>query len=509
MTDVVISLALPLLVLLGSTWFSLHKGINLGDEGYLVYGTQAVLRGEVPVRDFRAYDPARYYWCALWCRLIGSEFIAIRIAMAVFSALSVCLISLLVLWATGNPVLGSLAGLASLLWMHPRHKQIEHFFSLVCCSVVFAVLCGLGQPFWLGVIGAVGAAFGLNILTYFIGSAVLSFALLWLVRGAAGLEALPGFVLGLLVGVAVLILIAALVPGFLRSYLDRKVLALLRRGTTNLALPKPWIWRAPPRQIAGFPRLRRLAVQALFTLMPVFYLAILVLAAQTLGKESLGKDQATLLASAASLCGLVYFHHAASRADLNHIHQVMQPFIVTLAAGMAATLPAPLAVVVLLLFGIASGALLWRTSEFSRTWAIHTEGAAPFVNGRDRFLIRQDLQRKLILQREVVHARSGPQDALFVAPALPALLALFHRKSAVYDTFPVYPASVSAQLRMIRELECSAPPLAIISKGMIDQREDLRFENNYSLVFDYLAEQYECLSETPGEYIFRRRDPAR
>src|SRR5215203_5332001 len=73
-----------------------NVGFNMPDEGFLWYGTIRTSLGEVPIRDFQSYEPGRYYWGALWFKLLRSDgILTLRLSQTVFQFVGLSLALLL------------------------------------------------------------------------------------------------------------------------------------------------------------------------------------------------------------------------------------------------------------------------------------------------------------------------------------------------------------------------------------------------------------------------------
>lgn len=133
------TLFLAAFVVIGFFILEGNIGFNLWDEGFLWYGAQRVMLGEVPIRDFMAYDPGRYYYLAALMSLLGNNgIIALRIAVAIFQTMGL-FVGLLLIARTVKKqnffyLLLSVVILA--VWMFPRHKLFDISLSILLIGIL-------------------------------------------------------------------------------------------------------------------------------------------------------------------------------------------------------------------------------------------------------------------------------------------------------------------------------------------------------------------------------------
>ena len=106
---------------------------NLWDEGFLWYGAQRVMLGEVPVRDFMSYEPGRYYWSAALMSLWGDNGImTLRGAVAIFQVIGLFVGLLLIGRAAKKQNLFYLllAVITLVAWMFPNFRLFDISLSI-------------------------------------------------------------------------------------------------------------------------------------------------------------------------------------------------------------------------------------------------------------------------------------------------------------------------------------------------------------------------------------------
>lgn len=482
----------------------IKTGINLADEGYLWYGTLKVLEGAVPIRDFRAYDPGRYYWCALWMRLLGRNLLSIRIAMIVTQTVALAAGASAVFIATGEWMAAIFASLALVAWMLPRYKQIDILFPMTAALMAVMLVGDPIPPYYLlsGIFVGVCLLFGLNHAIYAAGGLSLLILLMsFHVHGLALTASLAWYALGLGIGLLPVFAIFIFVPGLFHVYWQQKILKIFQRGTTNLSLPIPWVWRPMPAHMKRPDRWAGQVVRAGFTVMPIFYGLFLLPA--VLDRNMVSPREWAVIA--VSCVGVFYMHYAMSRADITHLAQASPPLIIGL---------------VITLFGFSYGWIMVGGLIAVSLWFVYRPhelfvkslGRSIELNriefGGNSLWLPAEMALYLAKLRDLVDAHSQPGDPVLFAPKLVTLYPLLARRPAVYDIFCVYPATEEEQTLMINQLVTEGTRLALIANHPVDSRDELRFSNTHPRVWEYLNREFTVLDiagQLPANhYLFVR-----
>ena len=485
----------------GSFLWQGRDGINLADEGYLWYGVQRVMRGEVPIRDFLSYDPGRYFFCAALMSAWGDDgLVSLRAAAAVFQAAG--LFAALVMLARGKdgasaPLL-ALAAVTLVAWMFPRHKLFDITLSI---TLVGALAFLLERPtarghFIAGVVIGLVATFGRNHGVY--GAAGGLLAVGWLAIGSgAGRNArnLLAWSAGVAAGFSPVLLMAAAVPGFASAFAEA-IGFHLETGTTNLTLPIPWPWEVAFSHLSPAAAAARVIVGILFIAVPAFGA---LATAWAFMRRWHGSALSPLLAACAFL-SLPDAHFAYSRADVGHLAQAIFPLIIgafALLARAPSTVGLPTA-------AAACAASVFVMLPLHPGWRCAQPGAcAPTEVGRSRLNIEGAAAADLAMFAELA-ARHAPGDtAFYAAPFWPGAYAALGRRAPVWEIYPLFPRGEALQRAEIARLREAAPGFAVVLDHPLDGREELRFSTTHAHIQRYLESQLEAVREHPWNPAYR------
>ncbi len=499
----------------GISFYLQHNiGINLADEGYLLYGTMQTLAGKVPIRDFFPYDPGRYYWMAAWSLLFGEGLTAMRFYLAVFGAIGVSF-GLLAARRAVRSFWGLLPlGVLLTLWMFPRFHPFEMTFAM---GTVFFSLRLLEAPtprryLSAGVFTGLAAFFGRNVGLYgFL--AITSITLYIWRRGTENsfLKTFLPFLAGIFLGYSPMLLMIIFVPGCFHAFLD-SIFFYIRHKSTNLPLPIPWPWLAISKLHSSTPvmvLLHDFFLGLFFLFMPMVYLVCLV--KHFFIKKEDARHNALLTASLVT--GVFYMHYTFSRADINHLARGIHPLILAIVAlvclqgrGLRRTVSIALATLFLV---VSSYYTVVLESPFYKKNVAQKGLYIEYpIRGEKIWMPRWEAVMINTIER-IERERVAPDEWLFLAPYIPTMYYVLARESPTRTIYFLFAGTPDEQKRVISELEGKRVPWAIVGDIPLDGIDERRFSRSYEMVWRYLQQNYvlvDPLWNIPGYVLIQRRE---
>ncbi|HYD82299.1 MAG TPA: hypothetical protein VEC06_21040 [Paucimonas sp.] len=465
-----------------------RAGFNLWDEGFLWYGAQRVMLGEVPIRDFMAYDPGRYYWSAVLMSLAGDNgILSLRAAIAVFQVMGMFLALLMVSRASRRPdfLLIAIAVGVFVLWMYPRHKLFDITLSIVLVGALMYVAerPSVRRCFLAGVVVGLVAFFGRNHGFYgAVGSAAALSYFIYVEREIdSPVSTFGWWIVGIGVGYVPLILMLALIPGFAEAFIE-SVRFLFEVKATNLPLPVPWPWSASFDKLSWLESLRGILIGSFFIAVLAFGVIGLIF---LFGVGRRG-DRPSPIVTASIFMALPYAHYAFSRADVDHLAQGIFPFLIGM-FGLFSKSEVRFRNIFALALLVAS-ALVMLPLHSSRQMAVKDWVEATV--GKDRLKVEPAVFKDLALLERLSNVYSPERQTFIAAPFWPGAYAVLERKAPMWEIYALFPRSAEFQLAEIERIKRADPKWAIIMDIPLDGRDDLRFKNTHPILDKYIRDNF-------------------
>jgi len=532
-TDLILAAAIAAAALAVNLPFA-NLGLMFGDDGYLAYGAQRILEGQMLYRDFeRGYPPGIFYLYALVFGVFGYDLLFTRIGaiimLAALGAGTYCLARPLApRWAA------ALAGVLVLCLPPPAHKTFVPLAALAALAI-----CGhlARHPYrsrtllWAGLgLGCVAlfrqevAGFGLLIAAGTIAiresqATGYSRSSIDPPRSWMRRVALAGVKLG--AGVALIwapLLVFYAVHGGLFAMIEQVGLAGIQanRGT-QIQLPGLFEGVSSPEHLLS--SLWEQMPATLFYFPGVAAACGLAIALVQLLRGSFKTRHAVVLqwALLTVLMHSLFLH----RSDMAHVKQMLVIPILILAYVLGAlwrdawppgapTLARAaswgrLAVVVLVcawtltMLGRGYRTRIVRRYQARAHSQLLDEPRAPFALDPS---VRKTTARVL---REL-RSLTRPGEPIFVAPYAPLFYFLANRPNPTrYDIItPGHPARTEVQEEIVRVLEGSGVNVILVRKIALDGRKDSRFPRYTPILAQYMRTRFELHSRT-GEWALHVR----
>ena len=490
-------LAVVLVGCIASFLLEAHSGFSLWDEGYLWYGVQRTLLGEVPLRDFMSYDPGRYYWAAALLDLFHARgIVAVRAATAVFAAFGVAAASALVWWSPSDNNktrfwLCVVTIVLCLLWMVPWWKQYDEAVSIALVASLARVLTSPTPRRFLvhGTLVGLAAVLGRNHGLY--GAFSCLFALLLLMRVINRhdwIRCASSFIAGMILGFSPILIGLCINRDFASMFWGSIRYMLFEYKGTNLPLPVSWPWKVPMiGEVTVWSR--SFAIGCVYVTLPLFCFGGLTL---IVGGVLRARKIAYPAFAACVLTAVPYMNVAFSRADPPHLAQAIFPFllgsIVWLShlQGRQRMRTICLGLLVLISF--------WMVLPMHDRYARYTQGTWRKVAvGQDALWMSDDVASSAEDIKQLADLYLSKGGTMLSVPVWPGAYALAGVRSPIYEIYPLFPRNDLFQEQEIARMQRAQPKLVLFNDVAVDGRNDLRYGVTHPLLMNYINRHYHAI----------------
>jgi hypothetical protein len=472
-----------------------HQGFSMSDEGFLWYGAQRVIAGEVPFRDFDSYDIGRYYWSAAFMRLLSDNgIVTVRIAAIIFQAMALCI----GFWAIvrysikQNIIYWAILMITLMAWMVHRHKLFDISIPIILISSLSLLVDHPSRRlyFLTGFIVGLVAVFGRNHGLY---GALGSFSIILYLtikhkNTKTLITAFLFWSLGIIVGYLPVLAFLIFVPGFTSAFW--KIISpvlLFEIKATNIPLPVPWPWRFSFEQMSV--DVVRSMVMGTYFISIIFFgiFSVLWTIRQRIYKKSVSP---VLVASA--FMALPYTHYAFSRADLSHLAYSIPPLMI----GLFILLEEQSKKIKWSFAALLCGTSLFLMLPVHPGWICSVKNHCVNVKVADDNL-KVPFKTALILKdlNHLVQQYVPSERNFLCAPFCPAAYAIMGRKSPIWSIYATGPSKSEFQQAEIERIKVANPSLIIIDNSPLDGQNNLQFSNTNPLIDRYIRNNFQRLNE--------------
>lgn len=479
-----------LLIFLLSLFYLLifqNYGINLWDEGVLLNGSLRTLEGESVYVDFNGYPPGRYALGAILFKIFGINISAIRIAVAVMTAIAATMV-----YSVSSRLIPSyfLSIIPSILFLISPAVYYNRFYPIFTIFGIYMIFWYLEKenPFrsiLLAVSSILSIFFKLEIG---IGIIAVSIAVMLFRKKIRELK--------------YFFLFLSLAAMFLAFYYFRMIdMYTFLYDSYFYVFKIRGSWGNPFPNIFSPELWRRFDIYEIFSVL-LFYIPLIIYCFTFFVILRTPNSELRIFSAVIIFFGIYTYNLVIWRAGFDNLIRCLPPALI-------------LGGYLLYLFRIK---LLKWTGERMLSYAIililplwflyemifHSDFYAGSIGELRKNHVRLSIERANNIYADPVEAswikeitgyirnNTKTEDTIFVVPFNPIWYFLADRKNSVYNEW-ILPGELKTnkeQLELIEQLKDRKPVFIINADIAIDNKEERRFSNYAPLIYNFINENY-------------------